>query len=135
MQRILGLLIVLGLGATVAARAAEHTPIRSYPVSIGPEMSHVIVGFRATADNSVTQTFKPRDRAQSMSLVQAKTSDADVSSLAARVGLVMAKSRQLTPSMHVVFLKQTLYGVDVETALTNLRADPAVQFADVDQRR
>ena len=135
MQRILGLLLVLGLGATVAATAAEYNPVRTSPVSIGPEMSRVIVGFRATADNSVTQTFKPRDRAQSMSLVQAKTSDADVSSLAARVGLVMAKSRQLTPSMHVIFLKQTLYGVDVETALTNLRADPAVQFADVDQRR
>jgi serine protease len=135
MQRILGLLLVLGLGVTVAARAAEYNPVRTYPVSIGPEMSRVIVGFRATADNSVTQTFKPRDRMQSMSLVQAKTSDADVSSLTVRVGLAMAKSRQLTPSMHVIFLKQTLYGVDVETALTNLRADPAVQFADIDQRR
>jgi serine protease len=135
MQRILGLLLVLGLGATVAARAAEYNPVRTYPVSIGPEMSRVIVGFRATADNSVTQTFKPRDRAQSMTLVQAKTSGADISSLVARIGLAMTKSRQLTPSMHVIFLKQTLYGVDVETALTNLRADPAVQFADVDQRR
>jgi serine protease len=135
MQRIFGLLLVLGLGATVAARAAEYNPVRTYPVSIGPEMSRVIVGFRATADNSVTQTFKPRDRAQSMTLVQAKTSVADISSLVARVGLAMTKSRQLTPSMHVIFLKQTLYGVDVETALTNLRADPSVQFADVDQRR
>src|SRR5271155_3603819 len=99
MQRILGLLIVLGLGAAVAT-AAEYNPVRTYPVSIGPEMSRVIVGFRATADNSVTQTFTPRDRMQSMTLVQAKTSDADVSSLTVRVGLAMAKSRQLTPSMH-----------------------------------
>jgi serine protease len=135
MQRILGLLLVLGLGATVAARAAEYNPVRSYPVSIGPEMSRVIVGFRATADNSVTQTFKPHDRAQSMSIVQAKTSGSDVSSLASRLGLSMVKSRQLTPSLHVIFLKQTLYGVAVQTALTNLRADPAVQFADVDERR
>ena len=135
MQRILGLLLVLGLGATVAAGAAEYNPVRTYPVSIGPEMSRIIVGFRATPDNSVTQTFKPRDRTQSMTLVQAKTSVADISSLVARVGLAMSKSRQLTPSMHVIFLKQTLYGVDVETTLANLRADPAVQFADVDQRR
>jgi serine protease len=134
MQRILGLLIVLGLGASVAS-AAEYNPVRTYPVSIGPEMSRVIVGFRATASNSVTQTFKPRYRAQSLGVVQAKTSASDVSSLAARVGLSMAKSRQLTPSMHVIFLKQTLYGINVETALTNLRADPAVEFADVDQRR
>jgi serine protease len=135
MQRILGLLLVLGLGATVAARATEYNPVRSYPVSIGPEMSRVIVGFRATADNSVTQTFKPHDRAQSMTIVQAKTSGADVASLTSRVGLSMVKSRQLTPSLHVIFLKETLHGVDVQTALTNLRADPAVQFADVDQRR
>jgi serine protease len=135
MQRIFGLLIVLGLGATVAATAAEYNPVRSYPVGIGPEMSRVIVGFRATANNSVVQTFKPRDRAQAVTIVQAKTSDADVSSLASRVGLPMTKSRQLTPSMHVIYLKQTLYGVDVETALTNLRADSAVQFADIDQRR
>ena len=134
MQRILGLLIVLGLGAAVAS-AAEYNPVRTYPVSIGPEMSRVIVGFRATASNSVTQTFKPRYRSQSLAIVQAKTSATDVSSLAARVGLSMTKSRQLTPSMHVMFLKQTLYGIDVETALTNLRADPAVEFADVDQRR
>jgi hypothetical protein len=134
MQRILGLLIVLALGATVAG-AAEYNPVRTYPVSIGPEMSRVIVGFRATAGNSVTQTFKPRDHAQSLAIVQAKTDATDASSLAARVGLSMTKSRQLTPSMHVLFLKQTLYGAEVETALTNLRADPAVEFADVDQRR
>ncbi len=134
MQRILGLLLVLGLGAAVAT-AAEYNPIRSYPVSIGPEMSRVIVGFRATTSNSVTQSFKPRDHAQALGIVQAKTSASDVSSLVARVGLPMAKSRQLTPSMHVIFLKQTLYGVDVETALTNLRSDPEVEFADVDQRR
>jgi serine protease len=135
MQRILGLLLLLGLGVTVGARAAEYNPVRTYPVSIGPEMSRVIVGFRATPDNSVTQTFKPRDRAQSMLIVQANTSGVDVSSLASRAGLSMRKSRQLTPSMHVIFLKQTLYGIDVQTALTNLRADPAVQFADVDARR
>ena len=44
MQRFFGLLIVLGLGATVAATAAEYNPVRGYPVSIGPEMSRVIVG-------------------------------------------------------------------------------------------
>ena len=135
MQRILGLLLVLGLGAAVAARAAEYNPVRGYPVSIGPEMSRIIVGFRATTDNSVTQTFKPRDHAQSMAIVQAKTSSADVSSLASRVGLAMSKSRQLTPSMHVIFLNRTLHGADVEAALTSLRADPAVEFADVDRRR
>jgi serine protease len=47
----------------------------------------------------------------------------------------MKKSRQLTPSMHVILLQQTLYGADVESALSALRADPAVEFADIDERR
>jgi serine protease len=37
--------------------------------------------------------------------------------------------------MHVIVLNQTLYGADVESALSALRADPAVEFADIDQRR
>jgi serine protease len=137
MQRLLGLLFAAGLSAVlvVTAAAAEYNPIRSHPVSIGPEMNRVIVGFDPTTNKTVVQTFKPRDRAQSIRIVQAQTTAADVSSLAARVGLSMAKSRQITPSMHVIFLKQTLYGADVEAALTKLRADPAVQFADVDQKR
>jgi serine protease len=135
MQRILGLLVVLGLGATVAATAAEYNPVSTYPVSIGPEMHRVIVGFRATANNSAAQTFKPHDRAQIVTIVQAQTSVADVSSLASRVGISMKKSRQLTPSMHVILLNQTLYGADVESVLNALRADPAVEFADIDQRR
>jgi serine protease len=41
----------------------------------------------------------------------------------------------MTPSMHVLFLQKTLYGADVNAVLDKLRTDPAVQFADVDQRR
>src|SRR6266403_4813370 len=41
----------------------------------------------------------------------------------------------MTPSMHVVFFQKTLYGADVNAALKKLRHDPAVEFAEVDQRR
>ena len=37
--------------------------------------------------------------------------------------------------MHVLYLEKTLYGSDVDAALTALRADPAVRFAEVDERR
>jgi serine protease len=37
--------------------------------------------------------------------------------------------------MHVLFLPRTLYGVEVESVLDKLRADPAIQFADIDQIR
>jgi serine protease len=119
------------------ARAAvpEWNPVRSHTVQLGPEASRLVVGFRATAGNTVVKAIKPRSQAQSVKIVQANTSDADVAGLAQRTGLAMARSRQMTPSMHVLFLQKTLYGADVNAALKKLRTDPAVEFAEVDQRR
>src|SRR5581483_11104124 len=134
MQRLIGLLLILGLGAAVTANAAEYNPVRNAPVSIGPQMSRIIVGFRATSANSVVQSVQPRNRSQSVQIVQARTTAADVTGLATRTGLSMARSQQVTSGMHVMFLKQTLYGADVADALAKLRADPAVEFADIDQR-
>jgi serine protease len=117
------------------AAVPEWNPVRSPAVQIGPEASRLVVGFRATAGNTVVTAVRLRKQAQSINMVQAKTSDADVAGLAQRTGLAMALSRQMTPSMHVVFLQKTLYGADVNAVLEKLRTDPAVQFAGVDQRR
>ena len=68
-------------------------------------------------------------------MTQAQTTPADLRALARRVGLDLAKSRQVTPSMHVLFLPKTLYGAEVAAALDKLRADRQVKFADVDRRR
>ena len=105
------------------------------PVEIGPQAGRLVVGFRATAGNSVAKSIKFRARPQSIKIVQANTSEADVAGLVQRTRLAMLRSRQVTPSMHVLFLQKTLYGADVNKALKALRADPAVQFAEVDQRR
>ncbi|HEY2678246.1 MAG TPA: S8 family serine peptidase [Steroidobacteraceae bacterium] len=104
-------------------------------MSIGPEANRLLVGFKATPENAVILSIKQHSRSQAVSFTQAHTSAADVVSLAQRAGIALAVSRQITPSMHVLFLPRTLYGVDVTTALAQLRADPAVQFAVVDQRR
>ena len=135
MRRPIGLLLILGFFAVCTAGAAEYNPVQVSPVSIGPETHRIIVGFRATAGNSVVQTLQPRNKSQAVQIVQARTTSADVAGLASRTGLSMARSRQITPSMHVMFLKQTLYGADVVAALAKLRADPSVEFADVDERR
>jgi serine protease len=142
MPGIARLLLALAYGGSIwlmqsPARAAvpEWNPVRSHPVQLGPEARRLVVGFRATAGNTVVKAIKPRMRAQSVDIVQAQTSDADVAALAHRTGLAMARSRQMTPSMHVLFLRKTLYGADVISALKKLRTDPAVEFADVDQRR
>jgi serine protease len=92
------------------------------------------VGFRATAGNSIVKEIKSR-RPQAIHIVEAQTSRADVASLLQRTGVATAGSRQFSPSTHVVFLEETLYGADVATVLDKLRADPAVAFADVDERR
>jgi serine protease len=142
MPGIQRLLLVLACGGCVwlmptptRAGAPEWNPVRAHPVQIGPEASRLVVQFRATPSNSVVKAIQPRMQAQSIKIVQAMTSDADVAGLAQRSGLSMARSRQMTPSMHVLFLQKTLYGADVNAVLKKLRDDPSVQFADVDQRR
>jgi serine protease len=127
---------VLGfsVGSAMAA-APEWNPVRSHPVAIGPQASRLVVGFRATPGNSVTRAIRARAKAQVMRMTQAQTFEADVSSLSLRTGVAVSRSRQLTPSMHVVFLQKTLYGADVDAVLKQLRSDPAVAFADVDERR
>jgi serine protease len=117
------------------AASAEYNPIHAAPVSLGPEANRLLIGFRATPQNALTQTLNARLRPTRRAVTLAGTSAADALAAAARAGLALARSRQVTPDMHVLFLQKTLYGVNVEAALARLRADPAVQFAVVDQRR
>ena len=127
-------ILSLAWGAAAAA-SLEWNPVRSHPVEIGPQASRLVIGFRATSGSSVTQTIRSHGKAQIVKVTQAQTSDADVSTLSVRTGLALAHSRQLTPSMHVLILAKTLYGAEVNAALAQLRADPAVAFADVDEHR
>jgi serine protease len=130
-------LVLAGLSGLTPgpAPAAEWNPVRSHPVEIGPQANRLVVGFRATPANSTIKEIASRVRAQAVRVTLAQTSRADVASLAQRSGVAMAGSRQFSPSMHVMFLRETLYGADVASALEKLRADPAVAFADVDERR
>jgi serine protease len=136
--RVLWLLACAACAAAAVqslAAAPEYNPVRRAPIAIGPEAKRLIVGMRATPTNAVAKMIVVARRARSYTVTQAQTTPADVKALAQRVGLSLAKSRQFTPSMHVLFLQKTLYGADVEAALEKLRADPAVQFAAVDRLR
>jgi serine protease len=124
----------LGLAPGFAAAAAEWNPVRSHPVEIGPQANRLVVGFRATPANSSVKEIRSRAKAL-VRVTQAQTSRGDVASLAQRIGIAMAGSRQVSPSMHVILLSQTLYGAEVAAALEKLRADASVAFADVDERR
>jgi serine protease len=133
----IGAAIVIGLatlwGAATAA-GTEFNPVRR-PVSIGPEANRIIVGFAVTAANAAEFEIAARVKSRARSLTEARTHGADVAALALRTRLAVARSRQLTPDMHVLFLPHTLYGAAIVDALERLRRDPAVKFADIDQRR
>jgi serine protease len=120
---------------SAAGAHAEYNPVSTRPVSIGPAAGRLIVGFRATSSNTVVQTIHSQTRGTTINIGQARTDAGDLAALTQRVGLRVAKSRQLTSSMHVIHLQKTLYGADVAAALNALRGDPAVEFAEVDQRR
>ncbi len=131
----LGGTMSLRLGAADAAAAPEWNPVRTHTVQIGPEARRLVVGFRATAGNAVVKTIDIPSRARSVKILQAVTTGADAAGLAQRARLAMVNSRQVTSSMHVLYLQKTLYGAEVTAVLKRLRADPAVEFAEVDQRR
>jgi serine protease len=131
----LALALSSAASSSAASAATELNPIRSHSVEIGPQASRLIVGFRATSGNAVTTTIRSRAKTQVMRVTQARSSPADLAALTARTGVGMRASRQFAPDMHVVFLATTLYGADVAAMLDKLRADPAVAFAEIDERR
>jgi serine protease len=119
------------------ARSAplEWNPVTAHAIEIGPQADRLIVGFKATPANRITKLVQRSVRGRPLRVSQAQTSRADLAALVLRAGLSTTGSRQITPSMHVLYLPRTLYGAAVDAALARLRADPAVAFADLDARR
>ena len=71
---------------SAAAAHPEYNPILGHPVSIGPEASRLIVGFRATPDNTVVQTIHAEaGQNKTIEVSQALTSASDPMDLARRV--------------------------------------------------
>jgi serine protease len=121
--------------SSASGSSPERNPVRAQAVSLGPKAERIIVGFRLTAANTVTLSVRRRSQAQAVAVSQAGTSAQDVADLIQRTGVAIARARQITPSMHVLYLTKTLYGADVLKILKTLRADSAVALAAVDARR
>ena len=124
----------LAIAGSCPAGAAEYNPVRREPLSIGPQAHRLVIGIRATPGVATIKTIV-RSGGRGREIVQAQTTSADAAGVARRAGLDVARFRQITPSVHVLFLPKTLYGADVSAALAKLRADPTVKFADVDELR
>jgi serine protease len=138
MSKIRKSLILLSIAmvfGTAMAAPAEWNPLRGRPVPIGPQADRLVIGFRATGENSITEAVSIRNHTRTVRILEARTNFSDVRNLSLRTGVALSGSRQLSPSMHVLFLPAMLYGSELDTALQQLRADSSVEFADVDQRR
>ena len=129
------LLAVAMLFGNAVAAPQEWNPLRARPVQLGLQAERLIVGFKATAENSSATSVTVRNHSLAVQVIEAQTSEGDVRSLSLRTGVALSASRQISPSTHVVFLPSMLYGAELAATLQQLRADPSVEFAEADQRR
>ena len=105
---------VLGV---VPAALAEYQPARSAPSSRGGVTDRVIVGFRTDA------------------IADTATLQAEISALSDRVDLPLKAIDRLGEGLAVVRLAMPATASNVDAALSSLRRDPQVAFAEPDRRR
>lgn len=107
----------------MAQSAADGETARQPPVSHGT--ARLIVKLRPASDEPV--------RAQA--LAAADGASRRVSALGQRTGLAERLSRSLGGDLSMILLDKPLADAELESALTLLRADPEVEFVEIDQRR
>lgn len=107
----------------MAQSAADGETAGQPPVSHGT--ARLIVKLRPASDEPV--------RAQA--LAAADGASRRVSALGQRTGLAERLSRSLGGDLSMILLDKPLADAELESALTLLRADPEVEFVEIDQRR
>lgn len=107
----------------MAQSTADGETARQPPVSHGT--ARLIVKLRPASDEPV--------RAQA--LAAADGASRRVSALGQRTGLAERLSRSLGGDLSMILLDKPLADAELESALTLLRADPEVEFVEIDQRR
>jgi serine protease len=122
---LLGLLLAAGTHSVCAQ--AEVNPVRTEPPAvIRTDPQRVIVKFRV---DSASTTARPGER----TLEQSAASK--IATLAQRQQLTVETSREIVTGMHVMRVQPLGLGESFEMMLARLRADPAVEYAEPDQRR
>ncbi len=112
---VLGSVVWLLVAPSVAL--AEYQPARSAPPSVGGLTDRVIIGFRAETTTEMVSM------------------NAEITALSSRVDLPLTSIDQLGDRLAVVRLAIPTTKSNVEAALSILRADPQVAFAEPDRRR
>lgn len=106
---------------------AEVNPVRKHPQAIvQTDTYRVIVKFRA---GSAVVAGNQKGN------VQSQSTENRAVALARRASLKYKESHEIVAGIHALQVQPAGSGESLETALARLRADPAVEYAELDQRR
>jgi serine protease len=131
---LVGVLAAFSISSTAAVAGTNETnPVRAQPAVAAAATSgthRILVKLRTTSATTAA-------RAQAQSIVnsqQARVTISALQGLAARSNLMLLKSHQISEGLHAVQVSVAA-GESLTTTLAKLRADPAVEYAEADQRR
>ena len=123
--------VVLGLSAAVClgfgTRAVPTNPPAARAAVAPATSQRVIVKLRGAAGAAPSSSARQQR--------QAVAEHERISELAARSGLTLVRARSILPGLHAVELASQTSGESLQASLARLRADPAVEYAEPDQRR
>jgi serine protease len=129
---LIGVLAAFSLSFTTATAAARETnPVLTQPNAPPPALGF-LVKFRP-ADVAMFRV-QQRGSAASATAAPAQTTANDVQSLASRSRLSLRQFRRITDGLHLIQVTSA-QGDSTAAILARLRADPAVESVDIDERR
>src|SRR6266853_688752 len=116
------MLMAIAVGAGAAGVNGELNPGRTPPQgSTAVPIAAVIVKFRSASHSAPgAQVRAARDR---------------IAALTVRTGLTLHAARSITDVLHVIHVQPAVTGEPIAATVERLRADPGVEYAELDQRR
>jgi len=116
------MLLAIAVGAGAAGVNGELNPVRRHPHgSPATPIAAVIVKFRSASHSAQGAQVRPaRDR---------------IAALTARTGLTLHAGRSITDLLQVIRVQPAVTGEPIGATVERLRADPEVEYAELEQRR
>src|SRR5262249_26790686 len=112
------------VSAGVIGGSSETNPVRTHPHVANSVVHQIIVKLRgvdaATPGVAQTRALSGHDR---------------IANLVARSGLTMHETHPIFDRLHVVQVEPTSAGDSIATTISQLEADPDVEYAVADERR
>src|SRR3569833_1188675 len=127
---LIGVLAAFSLSFTTASAASgESNPVLTHPAAADSEPMRFLVKFRSASPTAIART---QGRGATTQRV-VETTASDVQSLAHRSSVALSHSRRITSGLHLMQISSQ--GESAAAVEARLRAEPAVESVDVDERR